>query len=108
MFSFLIGLIGVLTALIGWFSYKSVTLLFVGTVLYLVETLLEWKELNANAKKLDVILFVIGSIVALFIGQPFYIGGMLVLNFHSAIMILISLPLIIKQITMFIAFLFRK
>ena len=42
MFASLIGLVGVLTALIGWYGYKSVLLLAIGTGLYLVETLIEW------------------------------------------------------------------
>ena len=108
MFSFFIGLIGVLTALIGWFGYKSLTLLVVGTALYFVETLLEWKSLNANAKKLDIIIFIVGSIIALFINLPFYIGGMLALNFYSALMTLISLPGVVSQIFLLISLLFRK
>ena len=108
MFSFFIGLIGVLTALIGWFGYKSLTLFVVGTALYFVETLLEWKSLNANAKKLDIIIFIVGSIIALFINLPFYIGGMLALNFYSALMTLISLPGVVSQIFLLISLLFRK
>ena len=108
MFSSLIGLAGVLTALIGWYGHKSVFLLTIGTVLYLVETLVEWKELNINAKKLDLFIFAVGSIVALFINLPFYIGGMLAINFYSALMTLIALPGLIAQIALFFRIMFHK
>lgn len=102
MFSSLIGLAGILVSLIGWFKYKSVLLLLFGTGLYAVETLLEWKNLNVNAKKLDLMLFVIGGIVALFIDLPFYVGGMLALNFYSALMTVLILPGLIMQIVIFL------
>lgn len=108
MLSFLIGLAGVLTALIGWYGYKSVLLLAIGTGLYLVETLIEWKSLNLNAKKLELFIFAVGAIVALFINLPFYIGGMLAINFYSALMTLIALPGTITQIALFFRFMFRK
>ena len=108
MFASLIGLVGVLTALIGWYGHKSVRLLAIGTGLYLVETLIEWKNLNMNAKKLDLFIFVIGSVVALFTNLPFYIGGMLAINFYSALMILIALPGLIAQIVLFFRIMFHK
>lgn len=108
MLSSLIGLVGVLTALIGWYGYKSVLLLTVGTGLYVVETLLEWKNLNMNAKKLDLFIFAGGSVVALFTNLPFYIGGMLAINFYSALMTLFALPALIAQIVLFITIVFRK
>ena len=108
MFASLIGLVGVLTALIGWYGYKSVLLLAIGTGLYLVETLIEWKNLNMNAKKLDLFIFVLGSVVALFTNLPFYIGGMLAINFYSALMTLIALPGLIAQIALFFRIMFHK
>lgn len=108
MFASLIGLVGVLTALIGWYGHKSVLLLAIGTGLYLVETLIEWKNLNMNAKKLDLFIFVLGSVVALFTNLPFYIGGMLAINFYSALMTLIALPGIIAQIALFFRIMFHK
>ena len=108
MFASLIGLAGVLTALIGWYGHKSVLLLVIGTGLYLVETLIEWKNLNMNAKKLDLFIFVLGSVVALFTNLPFYIGGMLAINFYSALMTLIALPGLIAQIALFFRIMFHK
>lgn len=108
MFTTIIGLAGVLTALIGWYGHKSVILLTIGTCLYIVETLLEWKSLNANAKKLDIFIFAVGSVVALFINIPFYVGGMLAINFYSAFMTLISLPGLFAQISLFIRIIFRR
>ena len=108
MFASLIGLVGVLTALIGWYGHKSVLLLAIGTGLYLVETLIEWKNLNMNAKKLDLFIFVLGSVVALFTNLPFYIGGMLAINFYSALMTLIALPGLIAPIALFFRIMFHK
>ena len=108
MFASLIGLVGVLTALIGWYGHKSVLLLAIGTGLYLVETLIEWENLNMNAKKLDLFIFVLGSVVALFTNLPFYIGGMLAINFYSALMTLIALPGLIAQMALFLRIMFHK
>lgn len=108
MLAFLIGLAGVLTALIGWCGYKSVLLLAIGTSLYFVETLMEWKNLNMNAKILDLFIFAIGSVVALFFNLPFYIGGMLAINFFSALLALFALPGIIAQIALFFRIIFHK
>lgn len=108
MFASLIGLAGVLTALIGWYGHKSVLLLVIGTGLYLVETLMEWKNLNINAKKLDLFIFALGSVVALFTNLPFYIGGMLAINFYSALMTLFALPGLIAQIALFFRIMFHK
>lgn len=102
MFSSLIGLAGILVSLIGWFKHKSVLLLLIGTGLYAIESLLEWKNLNINAKKLDLVLFVIGCIVALFIDLPFYVGGMLALNFYSALTTALILPGLIMQVAIFV------
>lgn len=107
MFTFLLGLIGALIALIGWFGFKSVALLIVGTLLYVIETILEWKDLNAGAKGLDVVIFVVGCLVSLFIKTPFYIGGMVAINCFSALMSLLGLPTYINEMRMFFRF-FRK
>lgn len=84
--AFLFGLIGSIVALVGWFGFKSVASVFVGTGLYLLETLLEWKDLNYNAKKLDILIVLLGCIVGLFIKRvPWYICGFLAINFYSFI-----------------------
>ena len=108
MLAFFIGLAGVLTSLIGWFGHKSALLLAIGTSLYFVETLMEWKTLNMNAKKLDLLIFAVGSVVALFVNLPFYIGGMLAINFYSALMTLFALPGLIAQKALFFRIIFHK
>lgn len=96
--SFIIGLVGVLIALIGWFVYESLPALIIGTVFYIIETVIERKKLNAGSKIIDVIIFVIGLVVALFIDEPLYVGGMVALNIYSAIMTAFSIPMFISGI----------
>lgn len=98
MIGFILGAIGALVALIGWFGFKSVICLIVGTSLYIIETLVEWKELNAGAKIVDIIIVAIGCIIAIIIKTPFYIGGMIAINCYSAIMSLLSAPMYLQQI----------
>jgi hypothetical protein len=101
MLSFFIGLIGVLIALIGWFGFGSVIALIVGTALYIVETIIEWKTLNPGAKVVDLVIFIIGAVIALIVKNPFYIGGMIALNIYSGVMALFSIPMIVTQLKMF-------
>lgn len=96
--SFLIGVVGVLISLIGWFGFHSLFLLILGTVLYIIETILEWKELNTGAVITDLIIFGIGSFVSNITKTHFYIGGMIAVNCYSAIMCLFALPMYIKHL----------
>ena len=107
MFSFLLGLVGVLIAFIGWFGFGSIALLVIGTVFYIVETILESNNLNGGARLLDIIIFIIGSIVAIVLKMPFYIGGLLAINFYSALITLLSIPMCIGEVKMFFNY-FRK
>jgi len=92
MISFFVGLVGAITALVGWFGFQSVTFLIIGTVLYVVETLMEWQALNSNAKKVDIIIFTVGAIVAvLFTSVPWYVGGMVAIAIYSLVMGVIGL-----------------
>ena len=50
-----------------------------------------------GAKLFDILLFVIGSIIALIVKTPFYIGGMIAIAIYSAIISIITLPTIIKR-----------
>ena len=99
--SFLIGVVGVLLSLIGWFGFNSLFLLILGTVFYIIETILEWKKLNSAAKMNDLIVFCIGCLVSILIKTPFYIGGMIAINCYSAIMCLLALPMYIKLYLIF-------
>ena len=97
MISFLIGFPGALTALIGWFGFHSVTALIVGTALYIVETTLEWRNLNAGAKAIDVFIFAFGSaIAALFTSAQWYIGGMIARARYSIVIGTIGLITMLK------------
>lgn len=104
MISFLIVLIvlvGPIIALVGWFAFDSVIALIIGVLLYVIETIIEWRNLNTGAKFTDIIIFIIGSIVALFIETPFYIGGMIAIALYSGVMALFSLFMIIQQLKRF-------
>lgn len=94
MFSSIIGLAGTIASVIGiicWFSSKSIVMLLVGVGLYAIETVLEWKDLNANAKKMDVLVFFIGCLIGwLCSSAPWYVGGLIALCGYSAIMGLIG------------------
>ena len=99
MFGYLLGTIGSIAALVGWFGFHSVPVLIIGTICYIIETIIEWKDLNSGAKVFDVIIFVIGCIIGLFIKSvPFYIVGLLAINCWSIIMSLITLPAVIAEI----------
>lgn len=97
MFSFLIGIIGSALSLIGWFAFHSVVLLLIGTGLSIIETIIEWKQLNANAKKLEIGVFIVGSVIALaFTSVPWYIGGMLAIAIYGGAAAIIGLFSIIR------------
>ena len=97
MVSMLIGLAGAVIALVGWFGFQSVILLAIGTVLYIIETMIEWKSLNLGAKVVDLIVFGIGSIVSAFLtSSPWYVGGMIALAFYSLITGIIGLIVTLK------------
>ena len=99
MFSYFLGLIGSIVALVGWFGFHSLPLLIIGTVCYVIETIIEWKKLNAGAKAFDLIVFGIGCIIGAFIKSvPFYIVGLIAINCWSIIMSLITLPGVIAEI----------
>ena len=93
--SFFAGIIGVLISLIGWFVFDSLFLLVLGTLFYSIGTILEWKKLNIGVKMTDLIIFVIGCIIAVITKHPFYIGGLLAINTYSAIIYLLELLLCI-------------
>ncbi len=105
--SFFIGLIGVLISIIGWFGFHSLLLLIIGTIFYIVETILQWRNLNIGAKVVDLIIFGIGCLVSIILGNPFYIGGMIAINCYSAIMCLFSLPMYVDYLKILFSF-FQK
>lgn len=97
-------MIGVLISLVGWFGFQSVILLVIGTLLYLVETILEWNNLNANAKMLDVVIIALGCLIGpLITNTPWYVCGLLAINFYSA---LVNIPGIIIVVVSFVIAIF--
>ena len=97
MISFLLGLIGAVIALVGWFGFHSIVLLIIGVGLYIIETVMEWQKLNANAKKLDIVIFAIGCIIAaLFTSAAWYVRGMVAIAIYSLITGVISLIAMLK------------
>lgn len=85
MLSMLIGVIGAIIGLVGYFYFQSVPLLVIGTGLYIVETLMEWKNLNPNSKVIDVVIFIVGGLIGMKLKVPFYVGGMIAINIYSAL-----------------------
>lgn len=86
MISMLIGVLGTVIALGGWFGLHSVAALIIGTAMYIIETIMEWESLNTNAKIMDIVIFAIGSIVAIiFTSTSWYVGGMVAVAIYSAI-----------------------
>lgn len=85
MASAIVSLVFAISAVVGWFGFKSVILLAAGTAVYLVDTMLHWKELNMNAKIVEFWIFAFGCIVAIFAKTPFYIGGMVSINIYECI-----------------------
>lgn len=99
MFSFLIGSLGSIIGLVGWFGFKSVVMLVIGTAFYVIETVVEWKDLNTNAKLHDLVVFGIGSfIAAVFTSAPWYVGGMVAILINS---LFLSIFGIIRLISFF-------
>lgn len=82
----MLGLIGAIISLIGWFGYQSILFLVIGTIFYVIETILEWKDLNRNAKKLDFFIIIAGCLIGPSISSvPWYACGLLAINFYSAL-----------------------
>ena len=97
MISGLIGFIGSIVGVVGWFGFGSVIALVIGLIAYIIETIMEWKNLNGNAKKLDVVVFAIGCIVGLFVNSlPFYVMGLIFINVYSLIMGLLGIGTIVS------------
>ncbi len=81
----IVVLAGNIVAFLGWFKWQSLLCVAVGAAICLTDTLLRWKDLNANAKKSDLILFLFGLAVGLlFNALPApYICGMLAINAYN-------------------------
>ena len=98
MISMLLGGLGGIIGVVGWFVYKSVMSLFIGTGLYIIETILEWNALNTNAKIMDIFIFIIGCIVGTFLSSAFYLYGLLAICLYNLIVTIFGLIVLIKII----------
>lgn len=89
----LVVLAGNITAFWGWLKHQSVLCVIIGAVISVVDTLIRWKDLNTNARKMDLTVFLIGLAVGLIIKDfpaP-YICGMLAINAYSLLIQAFSL-----------------
>ena len=87
----IIGLFSGVIGLVGWFGFHSLTMLIIGALLYVVETILQWKSLNNNSKSQFLYSFIIGSIVGIFVPTPWYICGMIGMCIWSSFEVLFIL-----------------
>ena len=97
MLSMLFGTIGSIIALVGWFGFKSFILLIIGTMGYIIETYMERKSLEKNAKILDIVIFILGCIIGLFLKIPFYVCGLIAINIYSLLVGVLSVGLLFKK-----------
>ena len=98
MLSFFIGFLGAIIGVVGWFAFGSVAALVIGFVAYIIETIMESKELNGNAKMLDIVIIAIGCIVGLFVKSvPFYVMGLIFINVYSLLMGILGLTAVFKK-----------
>lgn len=86
----MIGAVGGIVALVGWYALHSIWLLIVGTVLYILETVVNWKKLTVKAKITDIIIFFTGSIIAIYTSTSWYIGGMLAISMYNLFVSIMS------------------
>ena len=84
MISFLIGLVGSIIGVVGWFGFGSVLALVIGLIAYIIETIMEKDSLNRNAIMVDILIFGIGCVVGAFVKTvPFYVMGLIFINIYS-------------------------
>lgn len=92
MKSFLIGGLGVIVGLIGWYVYQSTICLILGAIAFAIETILEEDSLNGLAKVDTLVAFGVGAAISLIRKiTPWYVGGLLGINIWSAILLILSL-----------------
>ena len=85
MLGVVLGLIGPLTSIVGWFGFHSLVCVIIGTALCIILTLLQWKDLNRNARRMDLVSFLVGSVVGILAKKApaWYICGMLGISFYG-------------------------
>ena len=96
----MVGFLAAIVGLVGWFGFKSLILLGIATIVYVIEIIKTWKSLNQGARMLIFVWAIVGGVVSLFFKTPFYIGSMVAWNVES---IISTLP----AIAMFFKFIFK-
>ena len=96
----IIGAVGGLIAVIGWFGYGEPITIVIGFVLYLVNMFMERKKLNNNAKVIEISLFVVGCIVGrwIFNDLPWYLCGMLVVNIYGLAIVAVGIIVVLAAL----------
>ena len=82
----LIGGIGSVVGLVGWYGLHFLPLLIIGFAGYVIATVMEWKTLSFDDKKLRILLLVLGCLVSRWTGSPFYVSGMTIVCIYGAAM----------------------
>lgn len=87
MLSFLVGAIGAIIGLVGWYSSQSIVCLILGAIAYAIESVLEEDKLTSKAKVDLYIAFGIGAVFVPIRGaNPWYIGGLLGINLWNGVL----------------------
>ena len=97
MLEIILGAIGSLTSLIGWFGFRSILCVVVGTALCFIVTIMQWKDLTPRSRKMDLVFFLIGSAVGIiFTRAPaWYVCGMLGIAIYNVIVAIFSIVMLL-------------
>lgn len=98
MLEIILGAIGSLTSLIGWFGFRSILCVVVGTALCCIVTIMQWKDLTPRSRKMDLVFFLIGSAVGIiFTSAPaWYVCGMLGIAIYNVIVAIFSIVMLLS------------
>lgn len=98
MLEIILGAIGSLTSLIGWFGFRSILCVVVGTALCFIVTIMQWKDLTPRSRKMDLVFFLIGSAVGIiFTSAPaWYVCGMLGIAIYNVIVAIFSIVMLLS------------
>ena len=97
MLEIILGTLGSLTSLIGWFGFHSILCVIIGTALCFIVTIIQWKDLTPRARKMDLVFFLIGSAVGLiFTNAPaWYVCGMLGIAIYNVIVAIYAIVMLL-------------
>ena len=99
MKSMLIGVLGILVGLIGWYAFHSPVCLIIGAIAFAIETILDEDNLSDHAKVDILVAFGVGAVISIIRKtNPWYIGGLLGINIWSAILLILSLLILLPSL----------